>query len=221
MDSYLNLSGLWTDLRFLSFQVLPIAFSEMIRWLYEWQILEAGILVLIAAFVWRQGLVRAARITAAVRQRQAQEALEEREPRPVPERGVPDVARACRTEELLALRERIRITLGRVPCVDEPLTVEQLRLCRRSGDFDVEAGILGDGEAVRSHCGRLYAELGGLAALDRSTSCRSAWQALVLVSRAARALGALLEEADSRPAMANVTAFPGSRGRRDGPVGSS
>ena len=47
-----HISALWSWLNFLAFTVLPIAFRELLHWLYEWQILLTGILALIAARVW-------------------------------------------------------------------------------------------------------------------------------------------------------------------------
>ena len=49
---------------FVLFTVIPVAFRELLHWLYDWQILVCGVLALIAARLWGRSVIRAARINA-------------------------------------------------------------------------------------------------------------------------------------------------------------
>src|SRR5215470_14394028 len=50
--------------RFLYDQVLPIAWDQLVQWLYEWQALIAGALILVAGTIWVRSVNRASVRTA-------------------------------------------------------------------------------------------------------------------------------------------------------------
>ena len=55
---------MWSWLQFFVSTVLPVAGRELLHWLYEWQVLVAGILAILAARIWGRSVVRAARYAA-------------------------------------------------------------------------------------------------------------------------------------------------------------
>ena len=206
-----QISALWAWIHFLAFTVLPIAFRELLHWMYEWQILLTGVLALIAARVWGMSVIRAARITARAKQGAPGEihkkplvvpkvvpvpravprvveplvldrsALEPRLRKPPP--GSPELA-----DRLFALREQIRVTLGRTPCTDDVLSAERLADCRRIAEFP-----LGEPPAIASKLlahrfDVLRSELSALGAVRETDTCRNAWEALVRISIDARDL---------------------------------
>lgn len=196
-------SGLRTWLHFVVFTVIPIAAGQIVNWLYQWQILEAGLLVVLAAYIGGRALVRAARIIALaprplppakpVGARTAQ--IPDLAPSEVGGLGCGDDSRRDLSRELYRLRERIRATLSKLPSSDAPLSAESRKVCSHIADF-VPDEVTGD-EKARRHYEALCTELNALKSLDNSTTCRMAWEALVRVNSAARSLLEITGERDT------------------------
>ena len=201
-----HLSALWAWIYFVVFTVLPIAFQELLHWLYEWQILLTGVLALVAARIWGKSVIRAARIAAKSEQPAPVEV--QKKPGAVP-KIVPVPLGASHVSEplvldvparkpqprnselgdrLFALREQIRVTLGKTPCTDEVLSAERLADCRRIAEFP-----LGEPPAIASKLlahrfDVLRSELSALGAVRETDTCRNAWEALARISIDARDL---------------------------------
>jgi hypothetical protein len=198
-----------SGLEFILFTVLPVAFRELLRWLYEWQILICGVLALVAARVWGRSVVRAARITARAKQ---QPPAEIRRPAaepvvvptplaagaepvvtvPVAPGNEPAVKEPPKTpdlpERLFSLREQIRNTLGRMPCTDEVLSAERLSDCRAIADFPLGEAPSAASRAQVARFEALKSKLAALKDVRDSDTCRNAWEALVRISMDARDL---------------------------------
>lgn len=188
-------------LQFVSFTVIPVAFRELLHWLYDWQILITGILALVAARIWGRSVIRAARINARAKAMEVKKHPAEpvvvpsplaapfAEPRPagvaVPSPQLP--------ERLFALRELIRNTLGRLPCTDEVLTAERLSACRKIADFPLGELPSGASKPLSHRFEALRSKLAALKAVRETDTCRNAWEALVRISMDARDL------ADDKP----------------------
>lgn len=184
-------------LEFLLFTVIPVAFRELLRWLYDWQILICGVLAIVAARMWGRSVIRAARITARAKppadtRRPAAEPVVVPTPLSQPDREpvvkIPPPRDPELAERLFTLREAIRGTLGRTPCTDELLSEERLEDCRHIADFP-----LGEPppDAARVQLARFDALKSKLAALKdvrETDTCRNAWEALVSISMDARDL---------------------------------
>ncbi|MDE2181831.1 MAG: hypothetical protein KGJ78_02290 [Alphaproteobacteria bacterium] len=177
---------------FVLFSVFPIAFRELVHWVYEWQVLVAGILAVIAAGVWGKAVVRGARIAAA----QAPvpvpgKIVTPQSPAPAARAAAPRLVEATpapAVEPLQALRETIRTTLTGIPYTDEPLTPERMALCSKVLQFPV-ADLAA--KAARQHAPRyelLQKELSSLGDMSERNTCRNAWQVLVRINDAARDL---------------------------------
>ena len=184
---------------FFFFTVIPVAFRELLHWIYDWQILISGVLAIAAARYWGRSVIRAARITARakpvspleVRKPAAEPvvvpasfAVAEREPAVrIPPARIPELA-----ERLFSLREAIRTTLGRTPCTDDVLSEERIEDFRRIAEFP-----LGEmpSDASRLQFARfeaLKSKLGALKDVRETDTCRNAWEALVRISIDARDL---------------------------------
>lgn len=184
-----------SGLDFILYTVLPVAFRELLHWLYDWQILICGVLALIAARVWGRSVIRAARITARAKppaeiRRPAAEPVvvptplaAGAEPVVTAPRQTPDLA-----ERLFSLREQIRNTLGRMPCTDEVLSAERLGDCRAVADFPLGEPPAGAGRAQIARFEALKSKLAALKDVRDSDTCRNAWEALVRISMDARDL---------------------------------
>jgi hypothetical protein len=184
---------------FLLFTVIPVAFRELLRWLYDWQILICGILAIVAARIWGRSVIRAARITARARSIQTVEtarhaaepvvvptplAVAEREPVvSVPSLRIPELA-----ERLFALREAIRSTLGRTPCTDDALNAERLEDCRRIAEFPLGEPPTTASRTQIARFDALKSKLAALQGVRETDTCRNAWEALVRISIDARDL---------------------------------
>jgi hypothetical protein len=190
-----HISALWSWLNFLAFTVLPIAFRELLHWLYEWQILLTGILALIAARVWGRSVIRAARIAARTKPAATVEPL--RKPSavpkvvPVPLAAVAEPRRRSSrfpelSDRLFALREQIRGTLGRLPCTDEVLNPERLAECRKIAEFSLGKVPTDAPKQLAHRFDVLRSELAALAAVRETDTCRNAWEALARISMDAR-----------------------------------
>jgi hypothetical protein len=199
-----HLSALWDWIHFVAFTVLPIAFQELLHWLYEWQILLTGVLALVAARIWGKSVIRAARIAAKAEQSAPVEvqkklgAIPKIVPVPlaasrvseplvldVPARK-PQPRNSELGDRLFALREQIRVTLGKTPCTDDVLSAERLADCRRIAEFP-----LGEPPAIASKLlthrfDVLRSELSALGAVRETDTCRNAWEALARISIDAR-----------------------------------
>lgn len=183
----------WLD--FVLFSVLPIAFNELIHWLYDWQVLIAGILAIVAARIWGKSVVRGARIAAAAqmpasvapRAQAAPAPSPAAPPRPAP-RPVPAASAAAAGDPLLALRETIRATLAAIPYSDEPLTPERMTLCSRVLQYPVGDAAAKAGKVLAPKYEVLQKELGALGEMGEKNTCRNAWQVLVRINDAARDL---------------------------------
>jgi len=199
-----QLSTLWTWLHFLVFTVLPIAFRELLHWLYDFQYLIGTALAVLAAWIWGKSVIRAARIAAraAATNQPAQAPPTDAQGKPSaapkvipiplaavvepPARKLASVPKTQLAERLFALRELIRSTLGRMPCSDDPLSAERLADCRMIAEFP-----LGDSppDAPRLQAHRfdvLRSELAALGAVRETDTCRNAWEALVRINMDAR-----------------------------------
>ena len=184
---------------FFFFTVIPVAFRELLHWIYDWQILISGVLAIAAARYWGRSVIRAARITARakpvspleVRKPAAEPvvvpasfAVAEREPAVrIPPARIPELA-----ERLFSLREAIRTTLGRTPCTDDVLSEERIEDFRRIAEFP-----LGEmpSDASRLQFARfeaLKSKLGALKDVRETDTCRNAWEALLRISIDARDL---------------------------------
>jgi hypothetical protein len=185
-----------SGLDFLLFTVLPVAFRELLRWLYEWQILICGVLALAAARIWGRSVVRAARITARAKppveaRRPAAEPVVV--PTPLAAAGSEPVIevpppRPALTDQLFALREHIRNTLGRIPCTDEVLSAERLEDCRTIAAFALSDPPFGIGKVQLARFEALKSKLAALKDVRDTDTCRNAWEALVRISMDARDL---------------------------------
>ncbi len=185
-----------SGLEFILFTVFPVAFRELLRWLYEWQILICGVLALVAARVWGRSVIRAARITARAKQQPAEIRRPAAEPVVVPTPlaagAEPAVEIPAKTpdlaDRLFSLREQIRNTLGRMPCTDEVLNAERLSDCRAIADFPLGEPPSAAGRAQVARFEALKSKLAALRDVRDTDTCRNAWEALVRISMDARDL---------------------------------
>jgi hypothetical protein len=186
-----------SGLNFFFFTVLPVAFGELLHWLYDWQILICGVLALIAARVWGRSVIRAARITARAKVPPAEIRRPAAEPNVVPTPlaagaepivKVPSPHAPELADRLFSLREQIRNTLGRMPCTDEVLSAERLDDCRGIADFPLGEPPAGAGRAQIARFEALKSKLAALKGVRETDTCRNAWEALVRISMDARDL---------------------------------
>ena len=175
------------------------------RWLYDWQVLIAGICALIAARNWGRAIVKAAQMRAVGPEGSDKSAKPRRGPPRASSARAPDLradeseALAARPlETLQALRARIRAVLCKVPCSDDLLSSAQLAFCKAVGTFSLSDVSLKANEAIANEHSLLQSELSALAALDVSASCKMAWQALININRSARALELMINAAAPR-----------------------
>ncbi len=188
---------MWSWLQFVVSTVLPVAGRELLHWLYEWQVLVAGILAILAARIWGRSVVRAARYAAlsagaepAVAQRSAAAAV-------VPFGSAKPKARKPEMQDhVFALREQIRLTLGRMPCTDDVLSAERLALCRKIAGMKLGELPKGAPKTMVQSYEVLRSGLSALGALRETDTCRRAWEALVRVNSDAREL----EKPEAAPA---------------------
>jgi hypothetical protein len=170
---------------------LPVALMQFGHWLYEWQVLLAGLCALFAAHIWGRAVLKAAELRATPTHQPERVAPQRRSKSQSPQTPAKDLRTRepqspalSPLETVQAFRGRIRVILGQVPCVEDPLSPSQLALCKEIGSF-----VLGDAavqEAVRLDYNVLLSELAFLSALDRSASCKTAWKTLIAVNRCAR-----------------------------------
>lgn len=198
--------------QFVCFTVLPVAFRELLHWLYEWQVLVTGILAIVAARMWGRSVVRAARINArAVRQAPLLPPPPAVIPAPaaaeVPARTAPRVTEF--SARVYALRELIRVTLGRLPCTGDALSAERLADCRKIAAFplgEVPVELRG---VVAHRLDVLRSKLSALEAVRETDVCRNVWETLVRISVDARdLLGPEAPAVRARPELAAVRPDP-------------
>lgn len=182
---------------FVSFTVLPVAFRELLHWLYDWQVLIAGVLAIVAARYWGQSVIRAARITARSKPVSPEPKRAPVEPVVVPIPLATAAAgdatlRPVRTPEwsdrLFVLREHIRGTLGKLPCTDEILSAERLAACRKIAEFQLGELPGSSPKPLAHRYDALRSKLAALGAVRETDTCRNAWEALVKISIDARDL---------------------------------
>ncbi len=185
-------------LGFVIFTVLPVAFREVLHWLYEWQILLTGIMAIAAARYWGRSVVRAARITARLK---AVPPVAEPPKRtgpvvvPIPLGAAANVEPVFRMRHapewpdlLYALREQIRLTLGKLPCTDDGLTAERIEECKKIAQFPLGELPAGTDNSITHRFEALRSKLTALGAVRETDTCRNAWEALVQISIDARDL---------------------------------
>ncbi len=200
MNTSAAISMLLSWLQFVTFTVIPVAFRELLHWLYDWQILLSGILALVAARLWGRSVIRAARISARTKSAlpvDVRRAPAEPVVVPVPFAGTVPSEPAARKapprapelpDRLFALREQIRITLGKLPCTDEVLTAERLAECRKISEFPLGELPAGAAKPLAHRFDALRSKLSALRAVRETDTCRNAWEALVRISMDARDL---------------------------------
>jgi hypothetical protein len=199
-----HISALWAWIHFVAFTVLPIAFQELLRWVYEWQILLTGVLALVAARIWGKSVIRAARIAAKAEQPAPAEiqkkptAVPKVVPVPLgasigagrsllePQAGKPQARSSELADRLFALREQIRVTLGKTPCTDDVLNAERLADCRRIAEFPLGEPPADAPKLLAHRFDVLRSELSALGAVRETDTCRNAWEALARISIDAR-----------------------------------
>jgi hypothetical protein len=209
-----------TWLEFVVFTVFPVAFGELAHWLYEWQVLATGILVLVAAHVWGRAILKAARVHSTNQNgvaRQARPAVSATEaPRTTPAAEAGGETGASASDQamlnsLRALRRQIRVMLATLPCTDEPLSAGNRALCGQiahSASDEAREGPQGPNESTEA----LRRSLDALSTLDAQASNRSAWTALVQLNNAARDL--LGSDEKSGGGTVDWDSFAVRRGRR-------
>jgi hypothetical protein len=191
-----TISASVSGVSFVLFTVFPVAFREVLHWLYDWQILICGVLALVAARIWGRSVVRAARITARSKPPAAEIRRPPAEPVvvPTPLAAAPEPVieipppRVDLADRLFSLREQIRNTLGRMPCTDDVLSAERLDDCRSIADFPLGDPPAGAGRAQLARFEALKSKLAALKDVRDTDTCRNAWEALVRISMDARDL---------------------------------
>lgn len=201
-----DISALWSWAHFVVFNVLPVAFTELLHWFHEWQILFTGLLMLVAARIWGKSIIRAARINARAAKLAASAEIpwktSPRGPKVVPasfaatggaraEPGMkktPGEPKSELADRLFALREQIRAVLGKTPCTDEVLNPDRLADCRRIAAFALGDVPANAPKLLAHRFDVLRSELSALGAVRETDTCRNAWEALVRISVDARDL---------------------------------
>ena len=207
MFSFLsNIGTGWQDLSQMVERGFVPATALIIKWLYDWQTLIAGICALLAAHIWGRAIVRAAELRAGA-VRQARSPIPRQVPSVAPSATSP--ARDLRSQPLESalqnppeavekLRAQIRVLLGRMPHTEVPLNASQLSHCKSIASFTLDENSL-KREAPSEAYATLRQELSSLAALDDGASCMSAWKALTSINKCARNLESALQ-GESLPA---------------------
>lgn len=179
----------WFD--FMFFSVLPIAFYELGHWLYQWQILAAGILAVVAARIWGRAILRSARIAATGQGYATSASRGSFAAAPVRTADAPRSRKQAAAEpqdHLQNLRETIRSTLGTMPYTDEPLTRDRMALCSRVLQFPIAELAAKSSRPQAGLYEALQRELSALGNLSEKNTCRNAWEVLVRINNAARDL---------------------------------
>lgn len=191
-------TAVWTG--FLD--IAPVVLLGIGHWLYDWQVLLAGICALIAARSWGRAVVKAAQMRTVATEvpdkiLSPRRNINRTPVRPldlrISESEIPTTA-ARPLESLQLLRSRIRAVLCKVPCSDDPLGQGQIAFCKAVGTFS-----LGDislkNDAIAQEYAALQTELRALNALEPGVSCKMAWQTLITVNKCARSLETMLSAA--------------------------
>ncbi|HVZ70369.1 MAG TPA: hypothetical protein VG891_12975 [Rhizomicrobium sp.] len=213
----------WSE--FVLFHVLPIAITQIVDWVREWQVLVAAIALIIFFHFWSRTILRAARqaarevVLAETRSMEAGLKLlrrqidkgagpggtatartvrPDREPPGDPLPSAPIASRAA----VERLRQSIRLALSTVPMSDEPLPSEGLRLYRAAIDALDGAGADLKDDRQQKLLNQILAELDALRRTFPPQSCRVAWQSLVKVNALAREF----QEPRMAPAKAGIKA---------------
>lgn len=201
---------------FVILHVLPIAISQIVDWVWAWQILIAGLILVIFFHFWSRSVLRAAReaakdtVLAETRAFDAQLKLLRRQleagaemPKPAvtppkaaegPVRVEPaPKAEPMRVEAVAdgnaavdRLRQAIRLALSTLPTSDDPLPPVSLRLYRAAIDGLENANLDLGSRGRQDVLDQIRAELSALKEAYPPQSCRVAWQSLVKVNTLAR-----------------------------------
>jgi hypothetical protein len=186
----------WNNVGQTVVEGLPTAIFFIERWIYEWQTLIAGFCAIIAARIWGRAVIRAAELGAGMplaRPSTPREIGSSTQSSAIGDlrAGIQKTGSQLGSNPIGRLRTQIRLILGRVPCIDEKLTLPRLDLCKEIGTFSLAETSLRTEGSRRSYAA-LRDGLSTLGALDHDASCRTAWQALTAVNKHARDLEALV-----------------------------
>ena len=213
MQDWMSTLASWSG--FILLHVLPIAISQIVDWVREWQILIAALILLIFFHFWTRGILRAAREAAKetvltetrgfdaglkLLRRQIEASTDAQKVSAVvpkiaePARGGAVASAETARPEPVAdgnaaverLRQAIRLALSTLPTSDEPLPQVSLRLYRAAIDGLDDAGPDLDGRGRQEVLEQIRAELAALKQAFPPQSCRLAWQSLVKVNTLAR-----------------------------------
>jgi hypothetical protein len=198
LDSFLSslldsATAVWAE--FLD--IAPVVLLGIGHWLYEWQVLLAGICALVAARSWGRAVVKAAQMRTVATDvpdkiLPPRRNINRAPPRPLDLRANDAEPSAVRPlDTLQVLRSRIRAVLCKVPCSDDPLSQAQIAFCRAVGTFALGEMPLKN-DAMAQEYASLQSELTALNALDTSASCKMAWQTLITINKCARSLETML-----------------------------
>lgn len=197
--------------RFLYYQVLPIAWDQLVQWLYEWQALIAGALILIAGTIWVRSVNHASARTALTIA-QAIRGISDAQGRDFPslllakpaKDGVAGTAKSTPGGQgfdarLERLREIIRAALSAIPQTGDAVVGEGAELYRAVAEFSLEAEDTPTDKLRAQKVAEIKRTLASLnEASPEKRPCRAAWDDLVRLNRLAREV--------RNPATANVKA---------------
>ena len=208
-----SLAALQSWLIFLFGTVLPIAFTQVGRWLYDWQGLATGLLALVAAWLWGNRILRAVRSEEPLRNgrpdlrayrayRRVATATSnswgENTERSLSNSWGGNTERSLSefSDELETLRRLIRSTLAGLPHAAIPLTIEHQAQCERIAKFKFRERRFEGRAAERSQYEELLARLSNLDVVRKEGSCRSLWEALTGINNIARGLLSEIRKSD-------------------------
>lgn len=213
MEDWLSTLASWSG--FILLHVLPIAISQIVDWVREWQVLVAAILLLIFFHFRSRAILRAAREAAketVLGETRAFDAglkllrrqIESGADLPKSQAAVTKTSEPVRTEPqtpaklsrpgadgpatIEHMRQAIRLALSTLPMSDEPLPPASLRLYRAAIDALNDADTDLGREGRQDVLDQIQAELALLRQAFPPQSCRLAWQSLVKVNTLAREL---------------------------------
>ena len=187
----------WEELGHILVEGFIPAVALVVKWLYDWQALIAGICAIIAAIIWGRAVIKAAELRAgSVRPSRSPIPRQLSALSPPPPRDLrvqESEAAAMSAPELVErLRVQIRVLLGRIPHSEEPLNAGQLSMCKGIANFTIDPTNF-KREAPREAYAALKKDLSALSSMTRGTTCLTAWKALTAVNKTARNLEAALQ----------------------------
>lgn len=198
--------------RFLYYQVLPIAWDQLVQWLYEWQALIAGALILVAGTIWVRSVNHASARTAltiaqAIRGMTDSSAHGRDTPSLILGKPGRDGSALSRSgagvqgfdARLERLREIIRAALATIPQAGDAVVGEGAELYRAVAEFSLDAEDTPTDKVRAQKVAEIKKTLATLnEASPEKRPCRAAWDDLVRLNRLAREV--------RNPATANVKA---------------